>query len=61
MFEGAIRVFGVKQALACLLTRAEKTSVRTELGGRERLVQGVMERHCTWEADLAMEAKATKA
>jgi hypothetical protein len=59
--EGAIRVSGVKPAaLAFLLTLAEQGGLSTDLEGRERLVQGVADRLCAWESDLAVEAKAIK-
>jgi hypothetical protein len=43
------------------LTGSEQEGLSTELDGRERLVQGVADRLCTWESELAVEAKATKA
>ena len=44
-----------------VLTLAEQGGLRTELEGQKRLVQGVTDRLCAWESELATEAKATKA
>ncbi len=60
--EGAVCVTGIKPAdLAQVLTLAERGGLNTVLGNQEQVVQRVAGRLCAWEADLAMEAKATKA
>jgi ribonuclease HI len=60
--EGAVGVSGIKPAdLDRILTLAEQGGLRIELEGRKRIVQGVADRLCAWESELATEAKATKA
>ena len=44
-----------------IFTLAEQGGLHTELDGRKRLIQGVPDRLCAWESELATEAKATKA
>ena len=62
MVEGAVCVSGIKPAdLGRILTLAEQGGLRTELIRQKRIVQGVTDRLCAWESELATEAKATKA
>ena len=62
MVEGAVCVSGIKPAdLGRILTLAEQGGLRAELIRQNRIVQGVTDRLCAWESELATEAKATKA
>jgi ribonuclease HI len=62
MLEGAVRVSGIQPAdLDRVLSLVERGGLGAALVGRKRLVQGVADRLCAWESELATEAKATKA
>ena len=56
MVEGAVCVSCIKPAdLGRILTLAEQGGLRTELEGQKRIVQGVTDRLCAWESELASE------
>ena len=62
MLDDAVRVSEIRPAyLDQVLSLVEQGRLSAVLEGRRRLVQGVAARLCTWESELAMEAKATKA
>jgi carbamate kinase len=62
MLDGAVCVSNIKLAdLGQILTLAGQGGLPIELEGQKQTVQGVADRLCAWESELATEAKATKA
>ena len=60
--DGAVCVSGIHPAdLDRVLSLVERGGLAAALKGRKRLVQGVTDRLCAWESELATEAKATRA
>jgi hypothetical protein len=60
--EDAICISGIQPSdLGRVLALVEQGGLGAALAGRKRLVQGVADRLSSWESELAIEAKATKA
>ena len=62
LLDGTVCVSGIQPAdLGRILSLVEQGGLGAVLVGRKRLVQGVTDRLCAWESELATEAKATRA